>query len=192
MYISHKSNVLQTFHETEWQCRRNTKGLNKPEYWTWLDSVTSGDPPVADYSGETGYTIVECTDEDVQARLGQLDDYVSNELEGITYNIKYYASKRDAEEILDDEGNSHDPKQYVQSHFVGQDDTRDVRILAEKWADIRSERNKLLTKSDWVVVKAKEEHPNASIPSDWVDYRTELRDITKQSDPDDITWPTKP
>ena len=192
MYISHKSNVLQTFHETEWQCRRNTKGLNKPEYWTWLDSVTSGDPPVADYSGETGYTIVECTDEDVQARLGQLDDYVSNELEGITYNIKYYASKRDAEEILDDEGNSHDPKQYVQSHFVPQDDTRDARILAEKWADIRSRRNKLLTESDWVVVKAKEEHPNASIPSDWVDYRTELRDITKQSDPDDITWPTKP
>ena len=192
MYISHKSNVLQTFHETEWQCRRNTKGLNKPEYWTWLDSVTSGDPPVADYSGETGYTIVECTDEDVQARLGQLDDYVSNELEGITYNIKYYASKRDAEEILDDEGNSHDPKQFVQSHFVPQDDTRDARILAEKWANIRTERNRLLTDSDWVVVKAKEEHPNASIPSDWVDYRTELRDITKQSDPDNITWPTKP
>ena len=192
MYISHKSNVLQTFHETEWQCRRNTKGLNKPEYWTWLDSVTSGDPPVADYSGETGYTIVECTDEDVQARLGQLDDYVSNELEGITYNIKYYASKRDSEEILDDEGNSHDPKQYVQSHFVPQDDTRDARILAEKWANIRTRRNRELTESDWVVVKAKEEHANASIPSDWVDYRTELRDITKQSDPDNITWPTKP
>ena len=192
MYISHKSNVLQTVHETEWQCRRLTKGLDKSEYWTWLDSVTSGDPPVADYSGETGYTIVECTDEDVQARLGQLDDYVSNELEGITYNIKYYASKRDAEEILDDEGNSHDPKQYVQSHFVPQDDTRDARILAEKWANIRTERNRLLTDSDWVVVKAKEEHPNASIPSDWVDYRTELRDITKQSDPDNITWPTKP
>ena len=192
MYISHKSNVLQTFHETEWQCRRNTKGLNKPEYWTWLDSVTSGDPPVADYSGETGYTIVECTDEAVQARLVQLDDYVSNELEGITYNIKYYASKRDAEEILDDEGNSHDPKQYVQSHFVPQDDTRDARILAEKWANIRTRRNRELTDSDWVVVKAKEEHINASIPSDWVDYRTELRDITKQSDPDNITWPTKP
>ena len=192
MYISHKSNVLQTFHETEWQCRRNTKGLNKPEYWTWLDSVTSGDPPVADYSGETGYTIVECTDEDVQARLGQLDDYVSNELEGITYNIKYYASKRDAEEILDDDGKSHDPKQYVQSHFIGDDTAKDKRILEEKWANIRSRRNRLLTESDWVVVKAKEEHPNASIPSDWVDYRTELRDITKQSDPDNITWPTKP
>ena len=198
MFISHKSNVLQHIHETEWQCRMMSKGLSKPEYWAWLDSVTtvSGTPPdtvsTVDLSGETGYVIVECTDEDVQARLVQLDDYVSNELEGTTYNIKYYASKRDAEEILDIDGNSHDPKQYVQSHFVGQDDTRDARILAEKWANIRTRRNRELTESDWVVVKAKEEHPNASIPSDWVDYRTELRDITKQSDPDDITWPTKP
>ena len=198
MFISHKSNVLQHIHETEWQCRMMSKGLSKPEYWAWLDSVTtvSGTPPdtvsTVDLSGETGYVIVECTDEDVQARLVQLDDYVSITLEGRIYNIKYYASKRDAEEILDNDGNSHDPKQYVQSHFVGQDDTRDARILAEKWANIRTRRNRELTESDWVVVKAKEEHPNASIPSDWVDYRTELRDITKQSDPDDITWPSKP
>ena len=188
MFISHKSNVIQSVHETEWQCRRNTKGLSKPEYWAWLETITSGDPPVADYSGETDYTIVECTDENVQARLAQLSDY---QAEGV-YNIKYYASKRDAEEILNIDGNSHDPKQYVSSHFVGQDDTRDARILAEKWTNIRTRRNRELTESDWVVVKAKEEHTNASIPSDWVDYRTALRDITKQSDPDNITWPTKP
>ena len=130
MFISHKSNVIQSVHETEWQCRRNTKGLSKPEYWAWLETITSGDPPVADYSGETDYTIVECTDENVQARLAQLSDY---QAEGV-YNIKYYASKRDAEEILNIDGNSHDPKQYVSSHFVGQDDTRDARILADKWA----------------------------------------------------------
>ena len=189
MFISHKSNIIQQVHELEWNCRRLTKGMSKPEYWEWFATITSGDPPVADYSGETGYTIVECTDEDVQARLAQLGGYIS--MDGV-FNIKYYASKRDAEEILDSEGNSHDPKQYVQSHFIGQDDTRDARILAEKWANIRTRRNRELTESDWVVVKAKEEHPNASIPSDWVDYRTELRDITKQSDPDNITWPTKP
>ena len=195
MYIAHKSNVIQAINEVEWDCRRRAKGQTDSEYWEWLATITSGDPPVVDYSGETGYTIVECTDENVQERLVQLDEYINhNRLPGeaLVYNIKYYASKRDAEEILDIDGNSHDPKQYVQSHFVGQDDTRDARILAGKWADIRTERNRLLTESDWVVVKAKEEHPNASIPSDWVDYRTELRDITKQSDPDDITWPTKP
>ena len=78
MFISHKSNVLQQIHETEWQCRRLTKGLNKSEYWTWLDSVTSGDPPVVDYSGETGYTIVECIDENVESRLNQFDKHKKN------------------------------------------------------------------------------------------------------------------
>ena len=145
MYISHKSNVLQTVHETEWQCRRKVKGLNKPKYWAWLDSVTSGDPPVVDLSGESGYTIVECTDEDVNARLVQLSDYVGRDR---VYNIKYYASKRDAEEIKDVDGNSHDPKQYVSSHFVGQDDTKDARILAEKWANVRSQRDRLIAATD--------------------------------------------
>ena len=175
MFISHKNNVIQHIHELEWNCRRKTKGITKPEYWAWLESVTTDG--VVDYSGETGYTIVECTDEDVGKRLAQLDDYISDE--GV-YNIKYYATKRDSE--IDG----------VKSHFIGDDTAKDKRILDQKWADIRLERNKLLTESDWVVVKAKETHANASIPSDWVDYRTELRDITKQSDPDDITWPTKP
>ena len=89
MYISHKSNVIQQVHETEWQCRRNTKGMTKPEYWEWLATITSGDPPVVDYSGETGYTIVECTDEDVQARLNQLSDY---QAEGV-YDIKWADTK---------------------------------------------------------------------------------------------------
>ena len=174
MFISHKSNVIQHIHELEWNCRRKTKGMTKPEYWAWLESVTTDG--VVDYSGETGYTIVECTDEDVGTRLAQLNDY---QADGV-YNIKYYASKRDSE--IDG----------VKSHFIGDDTAKDKRILDQKWADIRTERNRLLTESDWVVVKAKETHANASIPSDWVDYRTELRDITKQSDPDDITWPTKP
>ena len=175
MFISHKSNVIQHIRDTEWQCRRKSKGMSKPEYWAWLESVTTDG--VVDYSGETGYTIVECTDEDVGKRLVQLDDYISDE--GV-YNIKYYATKRDSE--IDG----------VKSHFIGDDTAKDKRILDQKWADIRTKRNRLLTESDWVVVKAKETHANASIPSDWVDYRTELRDITKQSDPDDITWPTKP
>ena len=178
MYIAHKSNVVQAIHDVEWECRKKVKGLTTSEYWPWLATITSGDPPVVDYSGETGYTIVECTDEDVQTRLAELDDYIG--IRPLVYNIKYYASKRDSE--IDG----------VKSHFIGDDTARDARILAEKWANIRTRRNRELTDSDWVVVKAKEEHINASIPSDWVDYRTELRDIRKQSDPDNITWPTKP
>ena len=185
MFISQKSNVLQTVHETEWQCRRKVKGLDKSEYWAWLDSVTSGDPPVVDYSGETGYTIVECTDEDVNARLAQLGDY---QAEGV-FNIKYYASKRDAEEIKDNEGNSHDPKQYVQSHFVGQDDTKDARLLADEWTQIRTERTRLLADTDHLALS------DQTLSAGMTTYRQELRDLpsdqsskTKYSD---ITWPTK-
>jgi hypothetical protein len=190
MFISHKSNVLQTVHETEWQCRRKVKGLNKSEYWTWLASVTSGDPPVVDLSGETGYTIVECADEDVQARLNQLGDY---QAEGV-YNIKYYASKRDAEEILDNEGNSHDPKQYVQSHFVGDDTAKDARLLAEQWTRIRRERDRLLSECDWTQNGDSPLTPNKK--NKWLTYREQLRDVpgtqSSKTTYEDITWPTKP
>ena len=190
MYISHKSNVIQTVHETEWQCRRKVKGLNKSEYWTWLDSVTSGDPPVVDLSGETGYTIVECTDEDVDARLVQLGDY---QAEGV-YNIKYYASKRDAEEILDNDGNSHDPKQYVQSHFVGDDTAKDARLLADEWTLIRRERDRLLTESDWT--QANDTALTSAKVTAWATYRTDLRtlpaDQSSKTTYADITWPPEP
>ena len=43
MYISHKTNVLHSVHETEWQCRRKAKGQSKPEYWTWLATITTQD-----------------------------------------------------------------------------------------------------------------------------------------------------
>ena len=192
MYISHKNNVIQQIDEVEWNCRRKTKGLDKPEYWTWLDSVTTDG--VVDYSGETGYTIVECIDENVQARLDQLSDYISITPLKRTYNIKYYTSKRDAEEILDDEGKSHDPKQYVQSHFVGDDSAKDARILSDEWTRIRTERDRLLTESDWT--QANDTPLTEADVAKWKTYRTSLRDLpsdqsskTKYSD---ITWPTKP
>jgi len=187
MFISHKSNVIQQVHETEWQCRRKTKGLDKSEYWEWLATITSGDPPVSDYSGESGYTIVECTDEDVQARLIELDDYISRKPEGKTYNIKYYASKRDAEEILDSEGKSHSPKQYVQSHFVPDDSAKDERLLADKWANVRSERNRKLAETDYLALS------DNTLADNMKTYRSKLRSVPQDnSDPDDITWPTKP
>ena len=158
--------------------------MSKSEYWTWLESVTSGDPPVVDYSGETGYTIVECTDENVQERLVQLDDYIGEK--PVVYNIKYYASKRDTEEIKDIDGNSHDPKQYVQSHFVGDDTAKDARMLADKWENVRSERNQKLAETDYLALS------DNTLADNIKTYRQDLRDVPTQSDPDDITWPTKP
>ena len=193
MFISHKNNVIQHIQDTEWQCRRRSKGMNKSEYWAWEATITSGDPPVITYPSED-FTIVECTDEDVWARLIQLDDYIGRKPEGKTYNIKYYATKRNAEEILDIDGKSHDPKQYVQSHFVPDDSAKDARILTDEWVRIRRERDKLLTESDWT--QANDTPLSDANVAKWKTYRTSLRDLpsdqsskTKYSD---ITWPTKP
>ena len=184
MYISHKSNVLQTVHETEWQCRRKAKGQNKSEYWTWLASVTSGDPPVADYSSETGYTIVECTDEDVQARLIQLGDYLSSSPNtGTVYNIKWSDSKVSAVTGQNESGEDIT----IQTHFSGDDTAKDARVLAEKWVNVRRDRDRKLAETDFHALS------DSTLSSNMKDYRQALRDVPEDNaDVDDISWPDKP
>ena len=205
MFISHKSNVIQQIHETEWQCRRNTKGLSKPEYWAWEETIKDSDG-VPDYSGESGYTIVECTDEDVETRLGQLNDYITSV--PTVYNIKYYATKRDSEIVdveahtipahKDEDGNDVAEEDvattYVQTHFIGDDTAKDARILADEWTRIRTERDRLLANSDWTQGA---DSPLASAKkTEWATYRTKLRDVPKdQKDKTtlaSITWPSEP
>ena len=193
MYISHKSNVLQHIHETEWQCRRNTKGQTKAEYWVWLDSVTSGDPPEADYSGETGYVIVECTDEDVQARMIQLDDYINNNRapdEALVHNIKWSDSKVSAVTGQDIDGEDIT----IQTHFSGDDTAKTARLLAEQWTQIRAERNRLLTSTDWT--QASDTALTSAKVTAWATYRTSLRDLPSDQSSEttyaDITWPSQP
>jgi len=55
-------------------------------------------------------------------------------------------------------------------------------------ADIRAERNQLLTESDWTQM------PDAPVDqAAWATYRQALRDISQQAGfPTDITWPTEP
>ena len=185
MYISHKSNVLQTVHETEWQCRRKVKGLNKSEYWTWIGTITTEDSDghdVVTYPSED-FTIVECTDEDVQARLRQLGDYQS--MEGV-YNIKWSDSKVNCEEILDMDGKSQSPKVYVKSHFKGDDTAKDARLLADKWANVRRDRNRKLAETDYLALS------DNTISGAMQIYRQKLRDVPAQADVDNITWPSKP
>ena len=56
---------------------------------------------------------------------------------------------------------------------------------------IRIDRNKKLSDTDWVVIKAVE--TNSSLPPDWISYRQALRDISQQSGfPWDIEWPIEP
>jgi len=53
-----------------------------------------------------------------------------------------------------------------------------------QWAVIRNQRNQMLKDTDWTQV--------ADAPVDnltWAIYRQELRDITTQANPFNITWP---
>ena len=182
MYISHKSNVLQTVHETEWQCRRKVKGLDKSEYWTWLATITTQDEnghDVVTYPSED-FTIVECTDEDVQARLNQLGDYTS--MDGV-YNITWSDSKVSAVTGQDMEGEDIT----IQTHFSGNDSDKNARLLADKWTAVRRDRDRRLSQTDYLALS------DATLASNMKTYRQALRDVPEDNaDPDSISWPTKP
>ena len=56
---------------------------------------------------------------------------------------------------------------------------------------IRSQRDDLLTQSDWIVVVSYER--NEPVNSEWASYRQALRDIpTQQGFPHEVIWPNKP
>jgi hypothetical protein len=60
--------------------------------------------------------------------------------------------------------------------------------IENQWEEVRVLRNQLLTECDWTQL--------ADISSDikelWITYRQDLRNITNQSNPFNINWPTKP
>ena len=64
-------------------------------------------------------------------------------------------------------------------------------LIAMKWQDIRSRRDELLKKSDWIVTKALE--TGVAIPDDWKNYRQALRDLpANTTDIANPPWPTLP
>ena len=181
MHISHKSNVLQTVHETEWQCRRLVKGQNKSEYGAWIATITTQDDDghdVITYPSED-FTIVECSDEDVQARLAQLGDY---QAEGV-YNITWSGSKVSAVTGQDMEGNDIT----IQTHFSGNDSDKNARLLADKWTAVRRDRDRRLSQTDYLALS------DQTLSSQMASYRDSLRDVPEDNaDVDNINWPTKP
>lgn len=60
----------------------------------------------------------------------------------------------------------------------------------EKWMQIRGERNRLLSESDFTQLADVPVTPEKR--AEWVAYRQALRDITLQPDPFAIVWPTDP
>jgi len=64
---------------------------------------------------------------------------------------------------------------------------------AQPLEDLRRERNFILSQSDWVVIKEREEGGSVSNFADWKEYRQKLRDITNTyKSLEDVKWPTAP
>ena len=59
-------------------------------------------------------------------------------------------------------------------------------LINEEWKTVRKTRDELLAKTDWRASS------DLTLSDDWKTYRQALRDVPTQSDPDNITWPTKP
>jgi hypothetical protein len=64
----------------------------------------------------------------------------------------------------------------------------DVKI-ENQWEHIRVARNEILTQCDWTILP---DSPVSSSIEDWKTYRQQLRDITNQSNPFEVVWPTQP
>jgi hypothetical protein len=80
----------------------------------------------------------------------------------------------------------------VYMNWTVTDKTGDELAMAieRKWAQIRSDRRTYLKESDYTQM------PDVPLTSEmrakWLEYRQQLRDITKQSDPFSLVWPTIP
>ena len=171
MFIGIKDTKIIAIHEVEWSCRRQAKKLDLDEYWTWLETVTSEDEngtKTYDFSGED-YEIVE-----TDAPLSYQDD------EGNTISFNQSGH------IVSDIEGTHYHLTWDGSAIIPDDTALTAYQTAEKWKRVRADRNRKLAETDYLALN------DQNLSAEMTTYRQALRDITTQTDPDNITWPEKP
>ena len=178
MFIAVKDTKLTAIHEVEWQCRRKAKGLDKSAYWTWLATVTSeaeNGVKIYDFSGDD-YEIVE-----TDAPLS----YESTDDEGNPITISFNQSGH----IVSDLEGTHYHLKWDGNKIIKDDDALTAYQTADKWKNVRADRNRRLEETDFMALS----DTSPSMSNDMKLYRQKLRNIPQEnSDPDNITWPTKP
>lgn len=93
-----------------------------------------------------------------------------------------------ADALLEDSDLATDAAQYVIDQRAAALAARPLEIKA---AEVRAQRDRLLTACDWTQL------PDSPLTSgekaDWATYRQELRDLPQiYPDPDDVIWPEQP
>ena len=71
---------------------------------------------------------------------------------------------------------------------VTNSDEYNAERASAQWGSVRNERDMYLQESDWTQLS----DVSSVDKTAWATYRQQLRDITTQADPFNITWPTKP
>lgn len=65
----------------------------------------------------------------------------------------------------------------------------DIHVLTPSWDEVRRKRISFLLEVDWRIQRAED---TGARQEELRAYRQALRDITKQSDPNNVVWPPKP
>ena len=141
MFIAIKDTKVISIHSLEWQCRRNVKGLSKPQYWSWLSTVTSVDSEgnkTYEFSGED-YEIVE-----TDAPLS----YQDKDKDGNDITVTFTESGH----IVSDLDGTHYHLKWDGSKIVKDDDALTAYQTAEKWKSVRSDRNVRLAETDYLAL----------------------------------------
>lgn len=123
------------------------------------------------------------TDQDPKAQLAEDEDYIQGSANDITHWVK------DSKLVY----RGKPPSKYHKFNYeteTWEDPRSQEQQLQEAWQPVIQQRNELLAATDWRVIRAQETgEPETEA---WKQYRQQLRDITKQIDPLNITWPQRP
>ena len=116
------------------------------------------------------------------SRLGPTDDFLSENNCKKVINSTYNPATQKLNSVtpfIDGD--------YVKEYEVVSLTTDEKTVVDNiQWDKIREERTQKLQDTDWRASS------DLTLSDSWKNYRQSLRDITTQSDPFNITWPTEP
>jgi hypothetical protein len=116
---------------------------------------------------------------------------LSNEqlIEWDMYEVQFSAAPNDyTKNIIEGTPTLIDGKYYQNWIQTDATESEIQQRLEDKWFEIREIRNQLLMECDWTQLS----DISTEIKNLWSNYRQDLRDITNQTNPFNITWPVKP
>ena len=73
-----------------------------------------------------------------------------------------------------------------------EDPTKVAAKTEAQWNSVRAQQSDLLYKSDWTCSVVDPPAPILAQRDQWIAYRAALRDVTTQTDPFNIVWPSPP